>query len=264
MTIRKSYPTASRRNQVVYKSTSRIALSRMRLKKLGTPLLLAALMGTYIACGSVSQAAVLVSGDLDVDNYSQLFTGNAAGTSLTLIGGVNTGPNSVQNYSFSTTDQYLYVAAWSDDGTQQGLLHDLAMNSIPRWSGHPAWEVYATGDDLDSSAGPSSAQLSTQIATANASAGGAGTSVTWVAPTVGGINNGTFPSGNPWVQQATIATNANWTWYDSGNQSSSLAPFRFGFDHDEYLIFRTPIIIPEPSSLALMGIASLFGLVRFR
>ena len=217
-----------------------------------------------MAFGSVTQAAVLVSGDLAVDNFARVFTGDAAGTSLTFSGGPVNGPNITHSYSISTTDQYLYIAAWSDDGTQQGLLHDFAMNSNAVWSGNPAWQVYATGIDLDTqSPGPALTQLSAQIAIANSAAGGAGTSVTWVTPAVGGINNGTFPTSNSWPTQASIATNANWTWYDSGNQTSLQPPFRTGFNHQEYLIFRTPIV-PEPASMALLSFASLLVFSRRR
>lgn len=228
-------------------------------KNRGFSFIVMLVVGLLIAISNVSQAVVTVTGDVDVDNFQQVFTGDTAGTSLTFIGGVNNGPNLATNYNFVTTDQHLYIAAWSDDGTQQGLLHDFAMNANPVWSGNPAWEVYATGLDLDGITGPSTAQLSAQIATANAATGGAGTSGTWVAPTVGGINNGAFPPFNPWVQQPSIATNANWVWYDSGTQVSTFTPpFQGGFDHFEYLIFRTPLI-PEPGTCLLMmiGMATL-------
>ena len=216
--------------------------------------ILMGLIGALFAISNVSLAQVTVSGDLDVDNYAQVFTGDTAGTSLTLFVGVVSGPNSSQNYNFLTTDQHLYIAAWSDDSTQQGLLHDFAMNANPVWSGNAAWEVYATGINFSTIASPTLGSFTTQIGIANAATGGVGTSVTWVPTTVGGINNGTFPVGNPWVQQASIATNANWVWYDNGNQAGAQAPFRGGFDHDEYLIFRTPVI-PEPGTavLALLG-----------
>ncbi len=221
-------------------------------KNQGNLFLVMGLIGTLFAISNVSQAQVTVSGDLDVDNYARVFTGDTAGTSLTLIGGVVTGPNAFQNYNFLTTDQHLYIAAWSDDSVQQGLLHDLAMDAIPVWSGDPAWEVYATGVNINTATpGPNVTLLSSQIAIANASAGGAGTSVTWVPTTVGGINNGTFPTANPWVIQASIATNANWTWYDSNNQVGVQPPFRGGFNHNEFLIFRTPVI-PEPATCLLM------------
>jgi len=229
-------------------------------KNRGNLILVVGLIGTLFAISNVSQAQVAVTGDLDVDNYAQVFTGDTAGTSLTLVGGVVSGPSASQNYNFLTTDQHLYISAWSDDGVQQGLLHDLAMNANPVWSGDPAWEVYATGVDFDTAASPTIAQLTTQIGIANASAGGAGTSVTWVPATVGGINNGTFPTANPWVIQASIATNANWTWYDSNNQVGVQPPFRGGFNHNEFLIFRTPVI-PEPGAMTL-SIVGLLGLLR--
>ena len=230
-------------------------------KNRGNLFLVIGLIGTLFAISNVSQAQVTVAGDLDIDNVAQVYTGNAAGTSVTLIGGSVSGPNSATAYSFNTTDDFLYIAAWSDNGTQQGLLHDFAMNAIPVWSGDPAWQVYATGIDLNvASPVPTATQLGTQIGIANAAAGGAGTSVTWVPTTVGGINDGTFPAGNPWVQQASIANNANWTWYDSNTQVSAQAPFRGGFNHFEYLIFRTPVI-PEPGAMTL-SLVGLLGLLR--
>ncbi len=232
-------------------------------KNRGKLFIVMGLIGTLLAISNVSQAQVAVSGDLAVDNFAQVFTGPTTGIGLTLVGGVGGGPGTSWNYNFLTTEQHLYIAAWSDNSVQQGLLHDFTMDAIPVWSGDPAWEVYATGIDLNvASAVPTTAQLGTQIAIANACAGGAGTSVCWVATTVGGINDGTFPAGNPWVQQASIAINANWTWYDSNTQISAQAPFRGGFNHFEYLIFRTPVI-PEPGAmtLSLVGLG-LLGLLR--
>lgn len=230
-------------------------------KNQGNLFLVVGLIGTLFAISNVSQAQVAVTGNLDVDNVAQVYTGNAAGTIVTLIGGAVFGPNAATAYGFNTTDDFLYIATWSDNGTQQGLLHDFAMDTIPVWSGDSAWQVYATGIDLNvASPVPTATQLGTQIAIANASAGGAGTSLTWVATTVGGINDGNFPTTNSWVQQATIATNANWTWYDSGNQISLQPPFRTGFNHFEYLIFRTPVI-PEPGAMTL-SLVGLLGLLR--
>ena len=217
-------------------------------------LILMGLIGALFAISNVAHALVTVSGDLAVDNSARVFTGDTAGTSLTFVAGVVSGPNTTQTHNFLTTDQHLYIAAWSDDSTQQGLLHDLAMNANPVWSDNPAWEVYATGNDLDGTTSPTLAQLSTQIAIANAATGGAGTSNTWVPTTVGGPNDNTFPTSNSWLIQALIPTNVNWVWYDSGQQTSLQPPFRTGFNHYEYLIFRTPIV-PEPGSavLALLG-----------
>lgn len=233
-------------------------------KNRGNRIIATGLIGTMLAISNVSQAQVIVTGDLDVDNYAQVYTGDAAGASVTPVGGAVSGPNSSAAYNFNTTDDFLYIAAWSDNSTQQGLLHDFAFDGNPAWSGDPAWEVYATGIDLNATLPvPTATQLGAQIVIANAAAGGAGTSVTWVAPTVGGINDGNFPAFNSWVQQASIATNANWVWYDNGNQVSSEPPFQGGFDHDEYLIFRTQII-PEPASAVLIGLGSLLVLARRR
>jgi hypothetical protein len=192
----------------------------------------------------LSCTEVTINGSLAVDNWAMLLTGDPNGDTLTPAGGVVGGPNLVHSYSFNTQDEVLYIVAWSDEVAQQGLLHDLSADGFPLWSDaaffYPiVWEVYATGDDRDTGTGPSVLAIQDQIAIANLGLGGPGTSGTWVDPAVGGINDGTFPPGNPWSPPGPIAMQAHWIWHDSGNQTSVNAPFQPWFEHDEYLIFRT-------------------------
>jgi hypothetical protein len=211
--------------------------------------------------------AVPVQTEINVDNWAAVYTGNAAGTSLTLHQSGIVGPNVSlpTSASFNTTDDYLYIAAWSDDGVQQGLLVDVTINGNLTQSGDPAWDVFASGIDMDAAGAPILPVMSAQIAIAN---GGGGPSLGWVAPAIGGNNTGTFPPTNPWVAVGVILPSSQWMWYDSGKDtvSSTLGfspPFRLGFNHDEFLIFRLPV--PEPSSLGVVFVgAVLIGLRRGR
>lgn len=214
-----------------------------------------------------SALAVPVQTEINVDNFAAVFSGNAAGTSLTLHQSGIIGPQVALPISgaFNTTDDYLYIAAWSDDGVQQGLLIDVTINGNLTQSGDPAWDVFASGVDMDVAGAPTLATMTAQIGIAN---GGGGPSLGWVAPTIGGNNTGTFPPTNPWVAVGTILPSSQWMWYDSGKDTVSgglgfAVPFRLGFDHDEFLIFRLPV--PEPSSLGVVFVgAALIGLRRGR
>jgi hypothetical protein len=135
----------------------------------------------------------------------------------------------------------IYIAAWSDRITIQGLLHDLSVDGVPAWFDDPRWEVYPT--NTGSYDGPSSiGELQAYIQIANQSNG-------WRTLTLGEMNDGTFPNGNGcgcWLFDPTpnIDHTARWAWYDSGKTQDQGHPFCPGFNHDEYLIFRLCIEAP--------------------
>jgi hypothetical protein len=64
--------------------------------------------------------------------------------------------------------------------------------------------------------------------------------------TVGGPNDGTFPSMDSWEVQFPIPITAHWAWYDSGRGGWPESPFRPGFDHGEVLVFRLALELPSP------------------
>lgn len=199
-----------------------------------------------------SAQAVNLTITLSVDNFYTLYRGTST-TALQVIGS-DYGWATGETYNVSlNTGEYLYVAAWGDDGGLNGFLSEVTMGSQTIYSQDPQWKVAATGVDLDlAGQDPSLADLSTQIQFANA---GTNPSAGWVNP-VAGPNNGSlwpFPVTN-------ISTAAQWTWYDSNNSGY---PF-WGAYHDEYLIFRLdPEAVPEPGTLAALAVGAA-GLARRR
>lgn len=151
---------------------------------------------------------------------------------------------------------YIYVVAFSDDGTSQGLLAQFQRGPFPKvysgvdpGSGH-FWEVCATGDDFDSG-GPSVAAVNAKIALCNQGAGPAGTSsqgwrrTTPVSAALGNLafgeantSGGEFPAVTPCMDSG-----AHWMWYNSDpvncpNAFKTTPGCPPGGDHREYLIFR--------------------------
>jgi hypothetical protein len=209
-----------------------------------------------LAAGIVPRSALAefhIVGDVVCDNSFAVFTGDALGGALALHGG-GAYP-AIVPFDFSTPDPAVYLVAWSDDAIHQGLLHDLSINGTPHWSNGPGWMVCATGRDLDVSfpeGCPSAAEVSVQIAAANQDG-------RWQPVTVGGPNEGRFPPTNAWQQAAPIPRTAHWAWFDSGRQSGADTPFRPGFDHGEYLIFRLLLDLPLPAEpQTLSSIKALF------
>lgn len=206
--------------------------------------------------------ATAVTGRIEVDNYWMLYSGPTDGSGLALhdpVGGsgVQIGPNT-QNppqYDFTTSNDWLYLVAWSDDAVLQGAAVDLLVDGTRVLQSGFDWEVFATGIDVDGIAdAPSAASVTAQIQTANANAG-------WVDPAVESIS--TFSS-------LIGVTAANFPaqdlmWNDSGDSASPNAPFTSGFNHGEYLVFRTSLAdasVPEPGAVALIAFAALLPVVR--
>ena len=95
-------------------------------------------------------------------------------------------------------NDYIYIVAWSDDSQLQGAVASFTDNNTsvtvttsPAWP----WQVYATGTNWQPNCTSTGAHgppltgfpyaINNQISVANASAGGPGTSVTWVNNTGG-------------------------------------------------------------------------------
>lgn len=176
-----------------------------------------------------AQVTVTVTGDIRVDNFVQLYTGGAIGIPLNQQTGVFSFANGVGSLGagFTSSDEYLYAIAWSDDAVQQyailQLTGDDAASTVDLSSGSN-WEVFATGIDFDSLTPPSPAVIQAQIAAA-----------TW-------SNVATTPPST--VANPGLLT-ADAMWFDSGAATtcsigsiSAGDPFCAGFNHDEFLIFR--------------------------
>lgn len=184
------------------------------------------------------QEPITVTGDITADNTAMVFTAASEQPGMT----VNSYPasvcwSSVVPLTFSTLDRYIYIAAWSDDNTGQGLLHDFSItkngNTYPVYSGSPFWTVAPADSNLNACSGIN--QLSVAAAMANRIP-----TATFVSTTNGCFNPaiGQPTCYNIWGRVASISDTARWSWFDSGNQVSTDAPFKPGFNHRELLIFR--------------------------
>ena len=198
--------------------------------------------------------------DMTADNVYAIYTGDQF-SATTLIGNATNllaaDIWSIESYSLTVPDlSYVYIAAWSDDSVIQGLLADFQNITLGEQvlSGDPRWKVTSTGLNLgNTDPPPTLATMTAQILLANANGTPSGG---WVANTAspndnaaGGIHGGTIGG---------IDGAARWMWYDSGLDTSppTFAPIPFdGFNHEEFLIFRMPVIpedtvVPEPASFA--------------
>ncbi|MEM7313932.1 MAG: hypothetical protein AAF497_12345, partial [Planctomycetota bacterium] len=152
--------------------------------------------------------------------------GPGAGNGLSILNGTTTAPTS----GTQTTEDYLYLTAWSDDAVAQGLVADITIDGVPMLSGNSMWQVLPTDNDLDNAASaPWLSEVRWELAAGLNS---------WEDITTGPQNSDTLYGLINEVSM--ISPSAEWMWYDSGAQTSANAPFQPGFDHDEYLIFRIP------------------------
>ncbi len=172
--------------------------------------------------------------------------------------------NGPETYTVPAKDaaegNYLYIIAYADKSTTQGVLGQLArVGSDPVYTGHGKWEVCATGQDFVSpDTGPNLAQINLQIPKCNAANTDPGTtSGGWVDAT--GTANGkvefgednTTPrdqvvAGNEFPIACGIDGDAKWMWFNWDPQSiiwpSQGSPFIWpggqGNPDKQFLIFR--------------------------
>jgi hypothetical protein len=167
------------------------------------------------------------------------FVGTATATLASQIG--NAGSFNVDVGSCG----YVYVVAWSDASTAQGLLASVSAGTNTILTGDPRWQVFATNTNLGTNGAPSSAPFITALKAKIAAA-------TWTAPAVG-VANTTTNGVEPYA--AAIPATAKWIWYQSGKPACAGAksPFKPGCNHNEYLIFRLPAkdLLPPPAFTSL-------------
>jgi len=195
---------------------------------------------------------------MTADNAYAIYWGDAVSATALIGNATNLTAGAIwstESYALPVPDiSYIYIAAWSDDSVKQGLLADFTNITLGGQvlSGDPIWEVTATGINLgNTDPPPTLANLTTAILNANA---GSNPSLGWVPNTpspltnaAGGIHGGAIVG---------IDGAARWMWYNSGLDSNPSAPFS-GFNHNEYLIFRIPVVVPEPATIALLAFGSI-------
>lgn len=216
---------------------------------MNTRITAAAVATALLACAGAAQADVSVLTTITADNHYALYTTTNTGVSYVDRNELGAGgaPGSynwsqAESATFTALD-YVYIAAWSDDATAQGLLAKVTIGGNSFNSGHPAWQVYATGQNLgDGSPAPAASEIASYVNLAT-------TNNLWTTPYVGGANGI-----SPWGTVAGIDSSAKWMWY-SPNGQNTLTP---GGNYSEYLIFRIPTTnVPTPGAAALLGLGGL-------
>jgi hypothetical protein len=199
------------------------------LKNLGAAALLG-MLGT-------AHATVNVDVQVTADNAYAIYTGNDTviydfhGTAENFFASEIAAP---ETYNFTMNDgDIIYIAAWSDDATAQGLLAEFNIDGTVLTTSNSQWEVMATGIDLDfADPAPTITELTTQVNLANS---GSVPSGGWVNTTLGGLNDTVW--GTPGsVYVPSMASTLQWAWYHKPGAPGDT--FSDGYNHDEYLVFR--------------------------
>ena len=214
----------------------------------------AALGMGLIATASGGAGASIVRARATADNHYALFT--LMNATLEYVGGNETGPSgSTGGYNWSRaeawefeSESYVYVAAWSDKSTAQGLLIELEVDGELILSGDPRWQVATTGTPR--STGDPHPLAPDVEGFADAASRGGG----WETPYVGGTNGM-----SPWASIATISSESRWMWRNVPGDDN---PLLGGADAGEMLLFRIPVSIPGSGSG--MALACGFGLLAVR
>ena len=213
---------------------------------------------------------------LTVDNQYDVYFGTPTTTDFYAGGDTVTWTTAeyYQALGRLSTD-YLYVATASDHSSAQGFLGTFTNTTTAASisTGDLIWEVFPAGAYAatnpygaglwPASLMPTQTQVDTAIAYAE-------TNNLWVAPTaVPGFDNDLSTPIAPYTWEwgwtfASIDPSASWIWYDSGNDpyTGTFRPVPInGFNHDEFLVFRVAGAVPEPGTMALLGLG---GLTFFR
>jgi len=175
-------------------------------------------------------------------------------------------------------DQWFYVAAWSDNANWQGLLGALRNtdDGTLALTGHPDWEVCATGEDFGASStdNPTLATLNDWIVRCNrATSGGLGadTSGGWVTETkdfgqgrlyvdhAATNADAAHAQGKPYGPIGCLNGAARWMWFNA-DPDPALNPLinppsvpAGAEEHKEFLIFRLPArtVVQDPACMTL-------------
>ncbi|MEW6250105.1 MAG: hypothetical protein AB1716_05630 [Planctomycetota bacterium] len=208
---------------------------------------------------------------MTVDNEYDVYFGTNMVTNLHAGGDNNWFTVETWNATNVAPTDFLYVATASDHSVAQGFLGtftNTTTNTVV-YTGAPAWEVFPAGKYLQqinsnwpptwpASQQPTQSEVDQAIAFATSGNH-------WISTSqLAGWNNAGHPG--PWGHNLPgIAGTAMWIWHDSGTYTSGSYPAPYGgWNHDEFLVFRIPGIAPEPGALALLALAGLTGLRRWR
>lgn len=206
---------------------------------------LSVFLATFIFSGPL--AAQELSGCFSADNCYAVYLGNETSVTQQILPSppANIEINTLAADIFNATcfvdvpysaGDWLYIIVYSDDSRCQGLIGEFE-DAVQLKSGQDGWQVYPTGIDKDpGSTPPTDADITSQIGIANS--GNA-----WVDPYVGLRNDETSKLCrwyDGWPKVRGISDDANWVWHNTGNHNHAQAPF-YGYDHEEYLIFRFPV-----------------------
>jgi hypothetical protein len=196
---------------------------------------------------------------ITVDNSYALFYGTQ--TAATNFVGSDFDWTTTETYTFDLpVDQFMYVVTASDLAVAQAFLGQF--NNLDTgekfYSSDPQWNVMATG--LGNTGAPYTgsaadlALLTQEILDANA---GGNPSGGWVGTTAGPVNGSA-----PWGLRPGIDAAASWVWHSSNGDTDPTSP---GFDHDEWLVFRISVAVPEPGSAVLCAVGlAVLGVRRGR
>jgi len=225
------------------------------------------IVGTAVAAGTVDIGVTATA-----DNEYGIFLGDddSASAMVAWVANYGSGVGIWDSESYVAygvpLGSRLYMVGSSDYMVIQGLLVDVidTGGGFRLLSDDPRWEVTATGLGSRWGSPVSLSELSDEILRANA---GTNASGGWVPVAVSAMTNGEGGMAHPDSRIVPgIDPDSRWMWYDSGRDGSDGAPFFGGYNHDEWLIFRTQIPpIPAPGALVLGGIgASVVGWLRRR
>ena len=154
-----------------------------------------------------------------------------------------TSPFGPETYSVNfQTDDYLYIAAWSNDDGGQGLMAELTYGPHKLVTGPDGWEVFSTGQDLDNCdgvSGPSITDVNNWVAYANTNNAWVGTTPKNNTALATTSNNGLYPM--------SCMPDSGWIWYnpyvDKITDPFTHDPFPANPrpEDSEYLIFRVRV-----------------------